>query len=162
MAFFFKRFERHFFQALFSLLVKDTIVAESPCGVLGFITTTVGLRPMTDAAIIRLVPKLPELLASARSSLFVYVLQKLRNMDWAESLLGIACIAVRTRWRSKGIGGALIRQALARYPDMNAILDVRPWNNSAIHLYTSVGFRRTAAWWDPFGGWVVMRRYKIS
>jgi len=161
LAFFFRRFKRHFFEALFSLLVRDTIVAESQRNVVGFVTTASGLGPITSAGIVRLVPKLPNLLASARSSLFVYVLQKLRNMDWSEPLLGIACIAVRTRWRRKGIGGALIRQALARYPDRNVILEVRPWNKSAVRLYTSVGFRKTGAWGDPFGGWVVMRKSKV-
>ena len=160
LSFFFKRFPRRFFEAVFCLLVKDTIVAESQYDVVGFVTVTSGLGPMTGTRMIRLVLKLPKLLASTRSSLFMYLLQKLRNSDWSEPLLGIACIAVRTRWRSKGIGRTLMRQALARYPDMNAILDVRPWNRSAIRLYTSVGFRRTAVWGDPFGGWVVMRRAK--
>jgi len=162
LTFFFKKFHGRFFGALFSLLVRDTIVAESRCDLVGFVTITLGLRPLMNIKIFRLIPKLPMLLASARRHFFIYILQKLRNTDWSESLVGIACIAVRMRWRSKGIGGALMREALARYPERDAILDVRLWNESAIRLYTSVGFRRTRAWRDPLGQWVVMRRSKFS
>jgi len=162
LAFFFKKSCESFFEALFCLLIKDTIVAESHRGVVGFVTVVLGLRPLMSIKIFRLIPKLPMLLASAKPHFFIYILQKLRNTDWSESLVGIACIAVRMRWRSKGIGGALMREALARYPERDAILDVRLWNESAIRLYTSVGFRRTGAWRDPLGQWVVMRRSKSS
>jgi len=162
LTFFFKKFRGCFFEALFRLLVKDTIVAESRCDLVGFVTIILGLRPLMSIKIFQLILKLPMLLASAKPHLFIYVLQKLRNTDWSESLAGIACIAVRTKWRSKGIGRALMREALARYPERDAILDVRLWNESAIRLYASVDFRRTGAWRDPLGQWVVMRRSKFS
>jgi len=98
------------------------------------------------------------LLASARLHFFIYILQKLRNTDWSKSLAGIACIAVRTAWRGRGIGRALMQEALARYPKRSTILDVRSLNQSAIRLYTSVGFRRTGAWRDPLGEWIVMKK----
>jgi len=162
LTFFFKRFRGCFFEALFRLLVKDTIVAESRYDLVGFVTIVLGLRPLMGIKIFQLILKLPVLLASAKPDFFIYILQKLRNTDWSESLAGIACIAVRTKWRSKGIGRALMREALARYPERDAILDVRPWNESAIRLYASVDFRRTGAWKDPLGQWVVMRRSKFS
>jgi len=162
LAFFFKKFREDFFEALFCLLIKDSIVAESRCDLVGFVTIVLGLRPLMNIKTFQLILKLPMLLASAKLHFFIYMLQKLRNTDWSESLAGIACIAVRTAWRGKGIGGALMREALARYPERDAILDVRLWNESAIRLYTSVGFIRTGAWRDTLGQWVVMRRSKPS
>jgi RimJ/RimL family protein N-acetyltransferase len=48
-------------------------------------------------------------------------------------------------------------EALARYPEKKVTLDVRPWNKSAIRLYTSVGFRKIGAWRDPLGEWILMK-----
>jgi len=158
LTFFFKRFCRCFFEALFRLLLGDTIVAEVNGDVVGFVVAVLGLRPMLRAELLRLAPTMPVLLASVRSFFFIYILQKLRNMEWSDCQVGIGCIAVKKEWRGRGVGGALIREALARYPERNAILEVRPWNESAVRLYISVGFRRTGAWRDPLGEWVVMRR----
>ncbi len=158
LAFFFKEFRGDFFEALFRLLIKDSIVAESRGDLVGFVTIVLGLRPLMSIMTFRLMLKLPMLLASARLHFFIYILQKLRNTDWSKSLAGIACIAVRTAWRGRGIGRALMQEALARYPKRSTILDVRSLNQSAIRLYTSVGFRRTGAWRDPLGEWIVMKK----
>lgn len=158
IAFFFKRFCRCFFQALFRLLVRQTIVAESDGDIVGFVITVSGARSIISGQAFQLMSAIPALLASAKPNLYVYILQKLRNTEWGEKQVGIACIAVKREWRREGIGKSLMREALARYPGRNAALEVRMWNESAVRLYTNVGFRRTGGWKDPLGEWVVMKR----
>lgn len=158
LSFFFRRFCRRFFKELFRFLSGDTIVAEVNNEVVGFVIVILGPMPIVNSGILRLIIVLPALLTATRSSLFICVLQKMRNMDWGRCQVGIGCIAVKRDFQKKGIGKALMYKALARYPRDNAILDVRSWNESAIRLYESVGFKRTSAWRDPLGEWIVMRR----
>jgi ribosomal protein S18 acetylase RimI-like enzyme len=160
--FFFKRFPRLFFEELFNLLIKDTIVAESQENIIGFVTTTRGLSPLTHIKVIRLIPRLVTLLTASKRSVFVYVLQKLRNTDRAPHQLGVACIAVRKGWRGMGVGSSLTREALAKYPNKDVVLEVRPWNASAIRLYTRAGFKKAGVWGDPLGGWIAMKRTNSS
>ena len=156
LTFFFRKFCKCFFQALFRYLVGDTIVAEVNNRVVGFVVVILGSMPIARAGFLQLMSTLPALLLAVRSSFFIYVLEKVRNMDWGRCQVGIGCIAVRRDFRGKGIGGALMREALARYPKRDAVLDVRPWNQSAVRLYSSAGFKRISAWRDPLGEWIVM------
>jgi ribosomal protein S18 acetylase RimI-like enzyme len=158
LAFFFRRFRGCFFEALFRLLMKDTIVAEAKGQVVGFIIAVLGLRHFRDIGLIRLMVTLPLLLASARPAFLIYILQKLRNTEWSKRQVGIGCVAVRRMYQGKGIGGVLMRKALAKYTCENATLEVRSWNESAIRLYKSVGFQETGAWRDPLGRWIAMSR----
>jgi len=162
LTFFFRRFCRCFFQALFRYLAGDTIVAEVNNRVVGFIVVVPGSIPATRAGILQLMSTLPTLLLAVRSSFFIYVLQKVRNMDWSRCHVGIGCVAVKKDFRGKGIGASLMREALARYPKRDAVLDVRPWNESAIRLYSSAGFERMSAWRDPLGEWIIMSRPQLS
>lgn len=157
LSFFFRRFCRWLFESIFCHLVPDTIVAEMGGRVVGFVIVVLGPVPVARVTFLPLISSLPVLLATVRSSFFIYVLQKVRNVDWTRCQVGIGCIAVKREFRGKGIGGALMREALARYPGRNAILDVRPWNESAVHLYTRVGFKRIGVWRDPLGEWIIMK-----
>ena len=158
LSFFFRGFSKCFFESLFQHLIRDTIVAEVGGQVVGFIIVTLGPVPIARASILQLMVSLPALLTVVRSSFFICILQKVRNMDWKRGEVGIGCIAVRKKFRGKGIGGVLMSEALARYPEKKVTLDVRPWNESAIRLYTSVGFRKIGAWMDPLGEWILMKR----
>jgi ribosomal protein S18 acetylase RimI-like enzyme len=157
LSFFFRRFCKCFFESLFQHLIRDTIVAEVGGQVVGFIIVTLGPVPIARASIFQLIFSLPALLTVVRSSFFICILQKVRNMDWKRCEVGIGCIAVKKEFRGKRIGGALMSEALARYPEKKVTLDVRPWNKSAIRLYTSVGFRKIGAWRDPLGEWILMK-----
>jgi len=156
LAFFFRMFCGCFFEALFRLLIDDTIVAETKEQVVGFIIAVLDLRPFRGAGLIRLMLTLPLMFASVRPAFLIYVLQKLRNTEWRKRQVGIGCIAVRRMFRGKGIGGTLMREALARYPNENATLEVRSWNESALRLYERAGFQRTGKWEDPLGQWINM------
>jgi len=156
LVFFFRRFCGRFFEALFYLLIDDTIVAEAKEQVVGFIIAVLGLRPFRGIGLTRLMLTLPLLFAYARPAFLIYILQKLRNTEWRKRQVGIGCIAVRKMFRGKGIGGTLMREALARYPNENASLEVRSWNESALRLYERAGFQRTGKWEDPLGQWINM------
>jgi len=158
LAFFFRRFSRSFFEAVFRLLIEDTIVAEVSYNVVGFIIPVLGVAPVLRAGVAQVVLTLPMLLLSVRSSFFIYVVQKLRNTEWGGGQLGIGCIAVKAEYRGRGIGGLLMREVVTRYPTKDMVLEVRPWNRSALRLYASAGFRETGVWRDPLGEWVVMNR----
>ena len=137
-------------------------MAEVGGQVVGFIIVTLGPVPIARASIFQLIFSLPALLTAVRSSFFICILQKVRNTDWKDCEVGIGCIAVKKEFRGKGIGKALMSEALARYPEKRVDLDVRPWNETAIRLYTSVGFRKTGAWRDPLGEWILMKRAPSS
>ncbi len=157
LSFFFRRFCKCFFESLFRHLIRDTIVAEVGGQVVGFIIVILGPVPIARANIFQLIFSLSALLTVARSSFFICILQKVRNMDWSRHQVGIGCIAVKRELQGKGIGGTLMREARARYPGRNVILDVRPWNGSAVRLYTGVGFKRIGVWRDPLGEWIAMK-----
>ncbi|HHW13901.1 MAG TPA: GNAT family N-acetyltransferase, partial [Firmicutes bacterium] len=56
---------------------------------------------------------------------------------------------------------ALVAAALARFDRLGVPvvqLEVRPWNDPALHLYTSLGFVETGRTRDTQGEWVVMSR----
>jgi len=161
LSFFFRRFCRCFFRALFDHLAKDTIVAEIDEKVVGFVIVVQGPIPIARASFLQLVPTVPVLLTAVRSSFLIFLFQRAKNIDWRSNQVGIACIAVQSHFQRKGIGRALMREALARYPGRGVILDVRPWNTAAIRLYSSAGFIRTGAWRDPLGEWTTMSHAPI-
>jgi len=159
LVFFFRRFCGRFFEALFCLLIDDTIVAEAKEQVVGFIIAVLGLQPFRGIGLTRLMLTLPLMFAYAKPAFLIYALQKLRNTEWSKRQVGIGCIAVRKTYRGKRIGGALMREALARYPSENATLEVRSWNRSALRLYSRAGFQSVATWRDPLGQWIVMSKH---
>ena len=58
--------------------------------------------------------------------------------------LHITTIAVRPKYRRRGLARALIAAALAAYPNADRVhLEVRPTNRAALALYESLGFRTT-------------------
>ncbi len=160
LAFFFRSFCTRFFGALFRLLIRETVVADLDGNVVGFVIVTPSLRGFLGTDLLRLIPTIPKLLVSMRSCLFIYVLQKLRNTKWSNCQVGIGCIVVKKECRGKGIGGALMLEALSQHSAKNAVLDVRVWNESTTRLYSGVGFRRIGAWKDPLGTWIMMYRPK--
>jgi len=57
----------------------------------------------------------------------------------------IVSIAVHPKWRRKGVGTALMLEAIRRFREANCtrvILEVRVSNKPAIQLYEKLGFRR--------------------
>jgi len=156
LSFFFRRFCRCFFAALFDHLAKDTIVAEADDKVVGFVIVIDGAIPIMRASFLRLVSAVPVLLTVVKRSFLAFLFHRAKNIDWRSSQVGIACIAVKSHFQRKGIGRALMREALARYPGREVILDVRPWNSAAIRLYSGAGFIRIGVWRDPLGEWTMM------
>jgi len=73
----------------------------------------------------------------------------------------ILSIAVHPDYQGKGLARRLCEPALARLDRLGVQvvrLEVRPWNAPAVHLYTSLGFRRVGAMVDSQGEWWVMLR----
>ena len=161
LSFFFRRFCRCFFAALFDHLAEDTIVAEADDKVVGFLIVVRGAIPIMRASFLRLVSTVPMLLAVAKRSFLIFLFQRAKNIDWRSSQVGIACIAVQSHFQRKGIGHALMHEALAKYPGRGVILDVRPWNSAAIRLYSDAGFVRIGVWRDPLGEWIMMSHAPI-
>ncbi|MDI6871954.1 MAG: N-acetyltransferase [Bacillota bacterium] len=73
----------------------------------------------------------------------------------------ILTVGVRRSEQGRGIGRALVGAALERLDRLGVPLvqlEVRPWNEPALHLYTSLGFVETGRARDTQGEWVVMSR----
>lgn len=73
----------------------------------------------------------------------------------------ILSVGVRTEDQGKGIGRALLQQALDRFDRLGeplVQLEVRPWNEPALRLYLRYGFVETGRSRDSQGEWIVMSR----
>lgn len=71
----------------------------------------------------------------------------------------ILSIAVAPEMRGRGIATRLLNHALDRFRSRGVErvrLEVRPWNRSAVHIYTRLGFKETGTARDTQGEWSIM------
>jgi ribosomal protein S18 acetylase RimI-like enzyme len=77
----------------------------------------------------------------------------------------ILSLGVSEAARGRGVGRALLEAALARFDRLGVPvvqLEVRPWNDPAVHLYDSLGFVAVGETRDTQGAWQVMSRRRAE
>lgn len=152
------KYPASFFRRAFSSMIPHTLVADMNSEVVGFVSCLgSSKRELIRTALALLFPFIFVLL-SARPSLLKYVHGRFTRVHDLSRAPGIACIAVETDFRGKGVGTMLLKATLEHFRGREIRLSVRSWRKDAHHLYLKMGFTECGRWEDALGTWIEMRR----